>query len=413
MGLKSIISKLRKKTPYASQKVYGELGWDKQTAGLPDMEFMSELSPPEGLKRYRIMQYNDPIVGGLLIQIKGVMKRLRWSIEGPNADFVMKQLQELPRGLEGLLGEIAEGFTYGFFVGEMIWKVDNSTITLVDVEPRYQTTIQSIEPKGKIEQLTSDGTFKIPYQKCIHHVFFSESRNPYGVSLLRHLYKPYFYKVSIEAAEAIGVDRDLGGLPVLKAPEGFDFTAATSGSPNYDAKVAATLDWAVELVGKVRKDQQQGIVLPSGWEFTLVRGESRTSIPTTDIIGRLNTEMAIGVLENFLAMGAFSSTNNANVEMHVSNFLTACDAYAKDIATTINYTAIRKICDYNNKKSYPRLDFSPARTSNLQDLASFVARLVANGVITPTKPLEKSLLEIADLPYDTNEANIKPLPEKK
>lgn len=411
-----------------TQKMYGKLGYAEQQVGLPNLEFMTELAPPEGLKKFRIMQRNDPVVGGLMLQLDGVMRRLRYEISGTNADFVIKQLENITGSLPGLIGEMASAFTYGFYIGEMSWAVEDGVVVLQDVEPRFQTTIQAIrrgrvddrdlaaqalEPKerNKVKQMTDKGTYLIPYKKCLHHVFVHENRSPYGVSLLRHLYKPYFYKTAIEAAEAVGADRDLAGLPMMTAPEGFDFTAADEASPNYDASVGITLEWAINLVGNVRKDEQQGIVVPNGWDFKLLRGEGKKSIDTTKIIGRYNTEMALGVLEGFLSMGAFASTNNANVEMHVANFLTACDAYAISIAQSINGTLIKKICDYNGIKDYPVMNFSPARVSNLDKLASFVARLVGQQVITPTIPLEKSLLAIADLPYDEKAKKINP--EKK
>jgi len=394
----------KKTTRGIGKKVYGRLGYDEQQTGLPDLEFMSELAPPEGLKKFRIMRRNDPIIGGLMLQLEGVMRRLRWEVKGANEKFVLSQLANIPGGLPGLIGEMASSFTYGFYIGEEVWGVRNGQVTLLDVEPRFQEGIQVINTKvtkdrgAIVEQLTDQGTFEIPYSKCLHHIFIQENRSPFGVSLLRHLYKPYYYKVAIEASEAIGVDRDLTGLPMLTAPEGFDFTAGDSGGVNHDQTVEDTLEWAVNLVSNIRVDQQQGIVKPFGWELELIRGERKGTVDTIKIIGRYNTEMAIGVLEGFLSMGAFASTNNANVEMHVSNFLTACDAYAISIAETVNQLS-QKICKYNGLSEAPVINFSPARVANLTDLASFVARLASQQIIAPTVDLEKALLAIADLPY--------------
>jgi len=387
-----------RRRPYATKRIYGTLGIDESQKGLPDMEFMTELSPPEGLTKYRVMRLNDPIIGGLILQIVGVMKRLRWTLDGENTGFVMSQLNNLKGGVSELVGEIAEGFTYGFYLGELVWNTDGGDIVLVDIEPRYQPSLYAIDPNGYVEQRTTSGNAKIPYTKCLHHVILSENRNPYGLSPLRHLYKPYYYKISIEAAESIGADRDLSGLPVLKAPDEFDFTAADTESPHYDADVAATLSWAIDLVSNVRKDEQQGVVLPAGWELSLVRGENRSSLPTTEIINRYNTEMAMGLLEVFLSMA--SSSSRANMEIYLGNFLTACDSFASSIAASINTQVIKRICEYNGLAAAPRITFSPARTANLENLASFVARLVKQHVITPSDGLEKALLAIADLPLD-------------
>lgn len=388
-----------KNTPKVSQKVYGSLGYPEQLPGLPDLEFLTELSPPEGLKKYHKMERNDPIVGGLLLHLKTIIHRLKFNVTGENADFVADQLKGIPGGIPGLIYEMASAFAFGLYIGEYVWKVDDSKIILKDVSPIWQPTIQSITNEV-IDQQTDTEHFEIPYNKCLHFVPLPENRNPYGVSLLRHLYKPYYYKVSVEASESVGLDRDLTGLPVMTAPEGFDFTEADTTSPNYDAQVKQTLDWAVDIVSKVRRDQQQGIVKPFGWTFDIIRGENRTSVPTSEIISRYNTEMAAGVLQNFLSLGAFATTNNANTDTHIKNFLGICDSYGVGIADAINHGPIKKIIDYNGLVGYPKISFTPVNSEKLADLASFIARLVAQGVVTPTTGLEKELLQVADMPYD-------------
>jgi len=390
----------KKSSTRVTRRVYGNLGYNEQQRGLPDLEFMTELSPPEGLEKYRKMERNDPIVGGLLLRIRNILRRIKVTIYGPHASFVEDQLLNLPRGIDGLCMEMSSALTFGFYIGEMIWAVDNGKVILTDVEPRYQPSINRInDENGEVVQFTMQGIKKIPYTKCLHHVFIEENRSPYGVSLLRHLYKPYYYKVSCEASEAVGIDRDLSGLPVLKAPEGFDFSRADSSSPDYDEAIAETLNWAIDLVSNIRKDSQQGVVLPSGWELELIRGTGNSTLDVTTTIQRYNTEMAAGLLEMFMAIGQGSSASKGNVEAHLRDFLLSCDSYAQAMADTINNQLIPKICQYNGFKSKPTIEFSTTNVSDLAALASFVARLVKSGVITPTIPIEKALLAIADLPY--------------
>ena len=407
MKLFRIFAKKKTTQSKISRRVYGTPGYDEQTSGLPDLEFMDELSPPDGLEKFRMMERNEPIVGGLILSIKNVIKRVSVDFDGDNTDFVLSQLEALPGGIVGLVEDIASAFTYGFYLGEKVWAVDGGKVILKDVIPLYQPTINAIDnSNGLVIQQTSVGRYEIPYKKCVHHIFLKEGRSPYGVSLLRHLYKPYYYKVSCEAAEATGADRDLTGLPLLQAPEGFDFTAAEESSPHYDPAVAATLDWAVDVVSNVRKDNQQGLVIPAGWQFSLVRSDGRSSINTSEIIQRYNSEMAAGLLESFLAAGSSSLTSKGNLEALIRVFLSACDAYIKSIEETINNQIISKICEYNNLAP-PTIRFSSTNVADLADLASFVARLVKTGVITPTVPMEKALLAIASLPYENDENQVK------
>jgi hypothetical protein len=376
----------------APQKVMGYL-YDEEDI---EKEPFSELQPPEGLAKYRNMKKNDPIIGGLMLRIENILRSTKWKIVGPNADFVKAQLEGLPQGINSLVQDMASSLTYGFSVNEKVWGVRDGIIYIKDVAPRHQLTIQEFA-NGKIYQLSAN--FAMPISKCLHFIPIEICRNPFGESILRHIYKPYYYKSSIEASEALGIDRDLGGLPIMQAPEGFDFTKADTSSPNYDPNVASTVDWAKNVVKYVRKDSSQGVILPHGWILNILKSETRSTIPTSDIVNRYNTEMAVGLLESFAVMGGFASTNNANTEAHIEDFLETCNTILGLMAEKITKSLIHDICAFNNLTDYPELQFVKVRRARLDRLASFVSRLVDKEIITVTNALEEELLQIASLPY--------------
>jgi len=390
-----------------SRHVYGSPGIDDGMKGYHNstLEPLTELLAPTGLLIYNKMRKNDPIIGGLMLLLSTVVRRMDCYIDGPNAKTVTEILDQMSTPFTQILDEISSAFTYGYYLGEKIWQMKSGTMLLTDIEPRLQSTIDSINDDfGLVNQMSAGGPYSTPYEKTLHVVLMSENRSPFGISMLRHLYKPYYYKISIEAAEALAIDRDLGGLPVLKAPEGFDFTAADSGSPNYDANVAATLEWAIQLVSSVRRDQQQGVVIPAGWDLTILRGENRASVPTSDIIARYNTEMATGILANFLSLGAFATTNNSNSQMHVTNFLGACDAYAKTIADAFQKQVIYDICRYNRIGKEPTIHFAIKNYNSLRDVGTFLSSLIEKGAVQPTESIEKAILALSNLPYNKEEA---------
>lgn len=387
-----------------AKNIYGITGLDSAMKGYPSStaEPMSELLAPSGLKIYQKMRKNDPIVGGLILLLETVMKRLKWEIIGPNASLVKKMFDEMETPMAQIFGEISEAFCYGFYLGEKVWQVKNGIVTLVDIAPRSQLTIEAInDDDGMVLQNTdSKGQLTIPYAKCLHITFSTECRNPFGSSILRHLYKPYYYKVSIEAAEALGIERDLGGLPIMTAPEGFDFNSAIEGSPTYSEEIAQTLDWAISLVSQVRRDQQQGVVKPFGWDFTILRGEQRAAVPTSDIIARYNTEMTTGILANFISLGAFATTNNANTEIHVANFLAACESYVNIIAASIDKQIINPICRYNRIENQPHIALKLKNIGILKALGTFLSSVTEKGLIRPTESIKHTILELLDFPDD-------------
>lgn len=371
----------------------GASGLPEYYKGLPSVEFLSKLAPPYNIRTFRKMRYNDSIIGGILMEIELMLATMETSIEGPNAEFCTEVLKRMETSIPQIISDMSSAITYGFYIGEKVYGADGSLIYLKDVKPRFQETISAINNEnGDVVQDTDTGQFKFSYKRALHHTFIADCRNPFGTSLLRHVYQPYYFKSVLTASEAATIDRDLTGLPVITTPEGFDFSAAMPDSTNYDAAAAATLEWATDLVTNVRTDSQQGIVLPFGFKFEIVRGENRSSIPTTDIINRFNNDIVSGLLSQFMM-----STKMTDAKTQIDTFMRTIDAMALKMSWTLNLL-LKDICQFNGKGEAPIFKFSKLRQESLTNMASFVARLVFNNVITPTTELEHSLLKLADLP---------------
>ena len=393
-----LFSKKQEKLPKPNIKVYGSSDTEISTE-----EIFSELQPPDGLRKYSSMEDNEPIIGGLITRLSNVFKSAEWTIEGKNDEMVKTQLDALPEGMMGLLEDFTNAFVFGFSANEKIWQLVEREIVLTDLLPIHAPTITfDNNYPDIIKQNTLKGYVEIPRTKIVHFMPRTRSRNPYGRSLLRCVYKPYYYKSAIEASEAQSIDRSLSGLPVMTAPEGFDFVNADEESPGYDPYVAATLDWAESVVSKVRKDEMQGVVKPSGWELALLKGENSVVVNSPEILARYNIEMAIGLLQTFAISGGFGSTSGANIEALIGDFRSSCNAWLGLMAFKINRQIVRDICQFNLKLDYPTFRFLDISSEKLADLASYVARLVANEIIDPTETLEKRMLEKIRIPYTTD-----------
>lgn len=101
-------------------------------------------------------------------------------------------------------------------------------------------------------------------------------------------------------------------------------------------------------------------------------------------------------------MGTFSSrASGAASTTFVDLFLRACDWYAMSVKEAIE-ASVNRWCERWNQPPI-KVKCSKAQVVNMKDLASYVARLVAQEVITPTKELEQALLSLVDLPYGGDE----------
>jgi hypothetical protein len=88
--------------------------------------------------------------------------------------------------------------------------------------------------------------------------------------------------------------------------------------------------------------------------------------------------------------------------MHITNFLSACEALAMSLASTFTQQVIHRICDYNGKKSYPQLIGRVVNMGELTNVSRFLSDLVKAGVINPNKELEAAMLQMSNLPENAN-----------
>ena len=101
----------------------------------------------------------------------------------------------------------------------------------------------------------------------------------------------------IQEIEAIGIERDLAGLPVFHAPEGTDIW---DDKDDDMVKINAAL---MGMVKSIRRDEYEGLVLPHGFEFELVSTGGARQFDTNAIINRYDTKIAMTVLADFIMLG--------------------------------------------------------------------------------------------------------------
>ena len=68
----------------------------------------------------------------------------------------------------------------------------------------------------------------IPIERSLLFRGKQSKGNPEGISMLRGAYRPWFFKKRLEEFEAIGVERDLAGMPMARVPS--DYIKAKKGT---------------------------------------------------------------------------------------------------------------------------------------------------------------------------------------
>ena len=127
--------------------------------------------------------------------------------------------------------------------------------------------------------------------------------------MLRGAYFPYQYLRRIQEYEAIGVERDLAGLPVAWVPNEW----LTSSEP----EVTMAVNKMTQMVKDVRRNEREGLVLPMMYEpdltgamshnkaldFELLSSGGSRQFDTDKIITRYNQQVAMSLLGDFVTLG--------------------------------------------------------------------------------------------------------------
>jgi len=349
-------------------------------------EFLTSLRGSRGRKIYREMRDNDAIIGSMLFAINQILRESRWDVKAADksneaekdAKFLRDNLFGLMHPWSTIFTDILSFFTYGFSLFEIVfYKSKDNRIMWKKIAFRSQESLERWdldehgETRGFWQRPAPDyHELYIPISKCLHFRTESAGNNPEGRSLLRNSFRAWFMKKNIEEIEAIGVERDLAGLPMLEMPEGFD--------PESDeAAVQVQVKAAKALITNIRRDEQEGILLPHGWILSLLSSSGSRQIDTVSVINRYNKEMAATSLAQFIMLGMERTGSYALAREQTDMFYLALEAWADYVATAMNRQAVPKLFALNGvaDKPLPYIVHTPIRRFTLTDIANYIAKL--------------------------------------
>lgn len=358
----------------------------KRSWGYVYDEFLASLRGSRGRKTYREMRDNDAIIGSMLFAINQILRESRWDVQASDksseaekdAVFLRENLKGLMHPWSVIFTDILSFFTYGFSLFEVVFHRDKSNrIVWKKIAFRSQESLErwDIDENGETlgfwQRPAPDyHEYYIPISKCLHFRTESAGNNPEGRSLLRNSFRAWFMKKNIEEIEAIGVERDLTGLPMLTMPEGFD-------PASEDAEAQAQIASAKTLITNIRRDEQEGILLPHGWELSLLTSGGSRQIDTVSVINRYNKEMAATTLAQFIMLGMERTGSYALAREQTDMFYLALEAWADYIATVMNRQAVPKLFALNGvaDRPLPYVVHTPIRRFTLTDIATYVSKL--------------------------------------
>ena len=425
----------------------------RRSGGTIFEEFLVNLRGQRGARIYREMADNDPTIGSMLFAIEKVITRLEWRVD-PYSDnskdgdispedkevaaFVESCLHDMSESWDSALSQMLSMLVFGFSFHEIVYKVregdnkdpqrkskfNDGRIGWRKMPIRAQETLfrWMMDDDGGIQGMvqvdpSSGGIHNIPIEKALLFRTSSQKNNPEGRSLLRNAYRSWYFKRRIEEIEAIGIERDLAGLPVAYVPPEFLSSTAT-------AEQASVLASIQNIVTSIKRNEQEGIVMPSMYDdqghkvFDLVllsSGGSR-QFDTDKVIQRYDQRIAMSILSDFILLGSDRVGSYALGTSKMDLWSMSVDSIAKNIAEVINQHAIPRLLKLNGMDvaRAPYLTYGEVSHVDLNEIAGFVGNLVQTGAIVPDPKLEEYLRDLAGLPpaeHDGQNFGMPPMPE--
>lgn len=420
-------------------------------------EFLKELQGPQGMRLYREAIDNDPIIGAILFAIQFLCRGVSFRMDMPvvRAGMDARRAEQVTHRVKGalfddmdtswpdLLSDILTMTAYGWAFHEVTYKKCQGSGTGESLLPPDLSQIrgQGAEPQKFVPSKFDDGFIgwkswglraqdtlfmwewdtdsravvmqqqappdykirRIPLAKGLLFRTQLAKNNPEGRSILRNAMTSYLLKKNLQVVEAIGIERDLAGYPVISTV----MPDTTKGvvppdlwNPN-DPAMVNLLSQTQRLVKAVRRDEQEGMVLPWWLKFELLTSGGSRSFDTTKIITRYDKNITLSVLADFVMLGHESVGSKALASTKSQMFTTALDALLDNVCAIINRFAIPQLLKLNGipLEYCPHLEHSDPESIPLESLGRYIQALSSAGMpLFPNGELEESLLRMAKLP---------------
>lgn len=406
-------------------------------------EFDPNLRGIRGARMWREMSDTNPIVGAFLFVIFQAIAKIGWHLQPADqsplsllaAELFESMLEDMDHTFEEFVQEALSMIIYGYAPIEIVLKMrngkqsdkrfsskyDDGAIGIRKLPVRSQETIlrwimdaDNNDILGVVQMPWTGGIRMIPRSKMLLFRTRSYRNNPEGRSLLRNAYRPYYFMKRIEEVEGIGIERDLAGFPVMAIPA--ELISAAQKKTDPDA--AATLQSYQNLVKNIKRNSQEGAVIPSDtdergkpmFELKLLASGGQRQHDTNIVIGRYMQQIATTVLADFLLLGHGSGGRGGGGAAlggdKVDLFYMAVEGVTIAMCSTLNLELVPILGDLNGipEENRPKFYTDKPEKVDLGRLGAYVNALAASGmVLFPDRDLENYLRDVGGLPEASEE----------
>lgn len=405
----------------------------RRSGGYIDEEFLPQLRGRKSVQVFREMGDNDAITGALLFTIQNLIRNVDWAVipagkgreHAQAAKLVETCMDDMSHTWDDFILEALTSVQFGWAWHEIVYKKrvspwsrnGNSRSKYTDgligwkrLPIRSQETLQRWVfdefggVRGMVQLAPPDyKTRYLPIEKSVLFRHGIHKGNPEGRSALRTSYRAWYYKKRLEEFEAVGVERDLAGLPMVTVPA--DYLRAAKGTEQ--AKMVAAMQ---KLVRSVRRNEQEGIVFPAAFDrdgknplfkMELLGSGGARQYNTNELIGRYEQRQLMTMLADFILVGHQGNTGTYNLHVDKTGiFRAGINSIPQSIADVMNRHAIPRLFAINGWRpaELPKLQPSDVDAPNLTELAAFMTATSQLGFSWHDADMERFLRHAAGMP---------------
>lgn len=412
---------------------YATLGVDSDHDprwGIRQDEYLADLRGERGIKRLREMSTNDAIIGAILSAMDLMIRAVPVRIEGGSVqarEIVEYSLYNMEDAtFEMFLSDVLSFLPYGFSLFEIVARRPESHprgwVTLRRLAPRAQWTIErfEIDDKGTIlgvQQRAARQSGFIPYDKLLHFRTASKQNDPAGASVLRSAYTSWYFARRIQEIEAVAIERELNGLPLVRIPSEYLAADATADQVAFVSKIS-------QIARDVKRNEMGYVIIPSDVyehsdgkltetrlvDFELIASQGKRDISTHEVILRYQMDMARSALADFVLLGVNDRGSFALSKSKADLFLQALTGYVSAIASVLNRTLLPRLLAWNGLPvaDTPLLVFGRVSPVDLAELGGFIQRIGGLGIDLTDSASETFLRQASGLPPSSGDGARRP-----
>lgn len=423
--------KATKEVPVISAENMSELGTIGLNMGngvITEESVHQALTWPNSKTTFNTMSY-DPTISAVDQTVKAFVRKAIYEVGVKSLDPTDEQLdqnqliEECMEDMEApfvdYLCEALSIMTYGFSVHYKIFKYrnqrgkygslfDDGRVGWAELPIRSQDTIREFKfdaegrhlefviqdlnlvnhlysygADSKAQPLTSE--YKMKRKRLLHFRHDVRRNNPEGRSPLRSCYEPWRYKQQIERFQAIGISRDLGGIPIMRLP-------AEYMSPNATDDKVAVYEMFKNIVRNLQFNEQAGLVLPTFYDdnsnqlfdFELLSNTGTKQYDTNAIINSYENKILMTYMADILKLGQDASGSLALSDNKSTLLTTGIKAIIDEILQEFNNDLIPQTLVMNGYKlsrDMPKIKLKEIDEVSLEELGDFVQKVSAAGMM--------------------------------